>query len=175
MVTVLGSTARTVQPGPVFLGCLGTTSDRPEVPTALQSQPPPPTALTVGLPSLGICSWRSQVTQKKKGKLRAHNLGARVCSTDATGWTTFLSLGFSSSSLHPLTPHRFLLSVHTLSGSLPVFVFFSFFLVLPLAPLCLPATPSFSDFLSFGNNCVLEPRRGLVNPHLGNISLLLRG
>lgn len=129
---------RAVQPGPVFLGCLGTTSDRPEVSTALQSQPPPPTALTVGFPSLGICSCRSQVTQKKKRKLRAHNLGAQVCVTDAAGWTTFPSLGFSSSALHSLTPHRFLPVPRCLStlstASLPVFVFFSFFLFLPLPP-----------------------------------------
>ena len=138
---------RAVQPGPVFLGCLGTTSGRPEVSTALQSQPPPPTALTVGLPSLGICSWRSQVTQKKKRKLRAHNLGAQVCVTDAAGWTTFPSLGraagmlglratfpslgFSSSALHPLTPHRFLLFLavypHSLQHHFPSLCFFPFF------------------------------------------------
>ena len=73
----------------------------------------------------------------------------------------------SDSSQVPPVPH----CLSTLStASLPVFVFFSFFLFLPLPLSLSPATPSFSDFLSFGNNCVLEPRQGLVNAHVGNVS-----
>lgn len=136
VVTVLGSTAQSSTAcKPVFLGCLGTTSDRPEASTALQSQPPPPTAPDCGASQLGDCSWRSQVTQKKKRKLRAQDLGAQVCvQTPPAGQpphsllVPFCPPPSDSSQVPPCSS----LSVHTLLASLPVFVFFPFFLFLPL-------------------------------------------
>lgn len=67
MVTVLSSSAQIPLPqaAPIFLGCSGTTSDRSEASTVLQTQPPPPSALPAEFPSLEIWSWRSQVDQKK--------------------------------------------------------------------------------------------------------------
>lgn len=81
------------------------------------------------------------------------------------------------SSFSPSLPLSPLLS---LSPSLPPFLFLSVLLLslsLPLSPLCLPlcfpSTPLFYDFLSIGNNCVLEPKQGLVNLHVGKFNLLL--
>lgn len=136
VVTVLSSSAQIPlpQPAPIFLGCSGTTSGRSEASTALQTQPPPPSALPTEFPSLEIWSWRSQVDQKKP----------RGCITDAAALgslavTLFLFLcplpsnsSRFSSCLSTLTAPPFIM-LHV-SVSLPVFVDFSLplFLFLPL-------------------------------------------
>lgn len=135
VVTVLGSTARSRIARAGLPGMLGD-----HVRQTRSANSPPVTAPTshcpdCGAPQLGDLLLEESGHPDEEGKTENPRPGGTsVQHTDAAGWTTFLSLGFSSSALHPLTPHRFLLSVHTLSASLPVFVLFSFFLFLPRPP-----------------------------------------